>query len=134
LRARPEPTQWEHLSDASFLNKLLVFPPNVRLDRQVIASYKHSSLFVLIDSDEGKKFYYIATSSMVTKKAFQFLESKGELKPGAVFEGREMSQFLVKRLQVSRLKNSLPSLTLQWKKARAFVTDSFLSEKNLSQV
>jgi hypothetical protein len=80
----------------------------------VIASYKHSSLFGLIDRNKGKKFYNIATSSMVTKKAFQFLESKGELKPGAIFEGREMSQFLVKRLQVSRLKNSPPpSLTLQ---------------------
>ncbi len=38
LRARPEPTQWEHLSDASFLGKLLVFPANVRLDWKVIAS------------------------------------------------------------------------------------------------
>jgi hypothetical protein len=32
LRARPEPTQLEHLSDASFLGKLLVLPANVRLD------------------------------------------------------------------------------------------------------
>jgi hypothetical protein len=39
-----------------FLGKLLVFPANVRLDWKVIASYKHSSLFGLIDSDEGKKF------------------------------------------------------------------------------
>jgi len=56
LRARPEPTQLEYLSDASFLGKLLVFPANVRLDWIVIASYKHSSLFGLIDRDEGKKF------------------------------------------------------------------------------
>ncbi len=34
----PKPTQWEHLSDASFLDKLLVFPANVRLDWKVIAS------------------------------------------------------------------------------------------------
>jgi hypothetical protein len=40
LRARPEPTQLEHLSDASFLGKLLVFPSNVRLDRKVITRYK----------------------------------------------------------------------------------------------
>jgi hypothetical protein len=32
LRVRPEQTQLEHLSDASFLGKLLVLPPNVRLD------------------------------------------------------------------------------------------------------
>jgi hypothetical protein len=55
LRARPEPTQSEYLSDASFLGVLLVFPANVRLDRKVIASSKHSSLFGLIDSDKGKK-------------------------------------------------------------------------------
>ncbi len=61
LRARPEPTQLEHLSDVSFLDKLLVFPTNVKLDWKVIASYKHSSLFGLIDSDEGKKFYKIDT-------------------------------------------------------------------------
>ncbi len=57
MRARPEPTKLEHLSDASFLGKLLVFQPNVRLDWQVIASYKHSSLFGLIDSDKGKKSF-----------------------------------------------------------------------------
>ena len=33
----------------------------VRLDWKVIASYKHSSLFGLIVSDEGKKFYNIDT-------------------------------------------------------------------------
>ena len=59
MRARPGPTQLEHLSDASFLGKLLVFPLNVRIDQKVIASYKHSSLFGLMDSEEGKKFYYI---------------------------------------------------------------------------
>ncbi len=47
--------------DASFLGKLLAFQPNVRLDWQAIASYKHSSLFGLIDSDKGKKFYNITT-------------------------------------------------------------------------
>ncbi len=52
-------TQLEHLSDASFLGRLLVLPANVRLDRKKIAKYKHSSLFGLIDSDEGKKFYNI---------------------------------------------------------------------------
>jgi hypothetical protein len=61
LRAGPEPTQLEYLSDTSFLGKLLVFLANVRLDWKVIASYKHSSLFGLINSDKGKKFYNIDT-------------------------------------------------------------------------
>jgi hypothetical protein len=38
LRARPEQTQLEDLSDASFLGKLLVLP--VRLDWRVFARYK----------------------------------------------------------------------------------------------
>jgi hypothetical protein len=59
--ARPEPTQLEHLSDASFLGKLLVLPTNVRLDWKEIARYKHSSLFGLIISNKGKKFYNIDT-------------------------------------------------------------------------
>ncbi len=55
FEGRPEPTQLEHISDASFLGKLLVSPANVRLDWKVIASYKHSSLFGLVISDVGKK-------------------------------------------------------------------------------
>jgi len=54
LKARPEPTQLECLSDASFLGKLLVLPANVRLDWKVIARYKHSSLFRHSISDEGE--------------------------------------------------------------------------------
>ncbi len=53
MRARLKPTQLEHLSDASFLGKLLVFPANVRLDWKVIARYKHSSLLGLVISNEG---------------------------------------------------------------------------------
>jgi hypothetical protein len=37
-----------------------VLPANVRLDWEVIASYKHSSLFGLVDSDEGKSFITLA--------------------------------------------------------------------------
>ncbi len=58
-KARANPM--EHLSDTSFLGKFLAFPPNVRLDWKVIASYKHSSLLGLVISDEGKKFYNIDT-------------------------------------------------------------------------
>jgi hypothetical protein len=65
LRARPEPTPFEHLPDASsFLGKLLVLPGNVRLDWKVIARYKHTSLFGLIVSNEGKKFFNIDTRSV----------------------------------------------------------------------
>ncbi len=55
LRARPEQTQLEVLSDASFLGKLLVLPANVRQDLKVIARYKHSILFGLIVCNKGKK-------------------------------------------------------------------------------
>jgi len=51
----------EHLSDASFLGKLLALPANVRLDWKVIVRYKHSSLFGLIVSNEGKNFFNIDT-------------------------------------------------------------------------
>jgi hypothetical protein len=58
LRARPEPTQLEHISDASILGKLLVLPANdVRLDWKVIDSYKHSSLLGLVVSDKRKKVF-----------------------------------------------------------------------------
>jgi hypothetical protein len=59
--ARPEPTQLEYLSDASFLGNLLVFPPNDRLDWKVFARCKHSSLLGLIVSNKGKFFYDIDT-------------------------------------------------------------------------
>ncbi len=68
LRARPEPTQFECLSDGTFLGKLLVLPTNVRLDWKVIPRYKHSSLFGLIISNEEKTFYNIDTRS--TAKTF----------------------------------------------------------------
>jgi hypothetical protein len=57
LRARPDPIQSEHLSDASFLDELLVLPANGRLDWKVIAGYKHSSLIGLVDSDEAKNVF-----------------------------------------------------------------------------
>jgi hypothetical protein len=61
LRTKLEPTQYEHLSDASFLGKLLVLPTNVRLDWKAIARYKHSSLFGLVISNEGKKCFIVLT-------------------------------------------------------------------------
>jgi len=59
LRARPEPTQLEHLSDASFLGKLLVFPANVRLDWKVIAS--------------TNTLAYSASSTVTKEKCFKTL-------------------------------------------------------------
>ncbi len=59
--ARPEPTPLEHLPDASFRGKLQVLQTNVRLDWKVIARNKHFSLFGLIVSNEGNKFYNIDT-------------------------------------------------------------------------
>ncbi len=56
MRAKPEQTQLEDLSDASFLGKLLVLPANVRIDWKVIARYKHPSLFGLVISNEEKMF------------------------------------------------------------------------------
>jgi hypothetical protein len=43
------------------LDKLLLLPANVRQHWKVIARYKHSGLFGLIISNEGKKFYKIDT-------------------------------------------------------------------------
>ncbi len=73
LRAKPEPTQLDHLSDASFLGKLLVSPTNVRLDWKVIASYEHSSLFGLVVSNEGKKIDNIDTWYVNLIKRYLFV-------------------------------------------------------------
>jgi hypothetical protein len=73
FEGRPGPTQLEHISDASFLGKLLVLPANGRLDRKVIASYKHSSLFGLVISDKGKKFYNIDTWMMAAKRSRRYM-------------------------------------------------------------
>ncbi len=61
----------KHLSDASFLGKLLVLPANVRVDWKVIASYEHSSLLGLIVSDKGKKFYNIDTWAQCYKTFYR---------------------------------------------------------------
>jgi hypothetical protein len=61
FEGKPVPTQLEHLSDASFLGKLLVLPSNVRLDWKVFDVYKHSSLFGLVVSNKEKKFFNIDT-------------------------------------------------------------------------
>ena len=71
--ARPEPTQLEHLSDASFLGKLLVLLATVRLDWKVITRYKHSSLFGFVVSNKGKMLYNIDTWRQYFKTLFSTL-------------------------------------------------------------
>ncbi len=61
MRARPEKTQSEDLSNASFLGKLLVLPANVIIDWKMIPRDKHSSLFGLVFRYEENKFYNIDT-------------------------------------------------------------------------
>ncbi len=77
MRARPEPTQLECLSDASFLGKLLMLPANVRPDWKVFTRHKHSSLFGLVISNEEKKFNKIDTRceklTTVSRHSFQLL-------------------------------------------------------------
>ncbi len=67
-------TQLEHISDASFLGKLLVLPANVRLDWNLVASYKHSNLFGLVVNDEGKKFYNIDTKNPYWWERFSMVD------------------------------------------------------------
>ncbi len=55
---------------APFLGKLLMLQANVRLDWKVIARYKHSSLFGLIDSGEGNMFYNIESWAQCYKTSF----------------------------------------------------------------
>jgi len=57
----------EHLSDASFLGKLLVLPANVktRLKRDC---HEHSSFIGLVISNEGKKFYNLDARSFSPSK------------------------------------------------------------------
>ncbi len=65
MRARPEPTKLEHLSDASFLGKLLVFPANVRLDWKVIASINTVA--------------YLASSTVMKEKSLMKLSPGGNV-------------------------------------------------------
>jgi len=55
LWVRPETTQLEDLSDASFLSKLLVLPANVRLDWKVIARSIARPLLAYLASSSATK-------------------------------------------------------------------------------
>ncbi len=77
MRARPEPTQLEHLS---LLGKLLVLPANVILDWKVINSYKYSSLFGLIVGDKRKSFITLTPGLNHLKHFSLFLSTFTQVK------------------------------------------------------
>ncbi len=68
------PTKLEHLSDASFLGKLLALPANVRLDWKVIVRYKNSSLFGLIIRNRGKSFITLPPGQSFSQLVVLLLE------------------------------------------------------------
>jgi hypothetical protein len=76
LRARPEQTQLEDLSDAPFLGKLLALPVNVRLDKKVFTRYKHCSLFGLVISNEEKKFYNMDSCGLYYKTIMIIIDDR----------------------------------------------------------
>ncbi len=78
MRARPEPTQLEYLSDASFLGKLLVFPANVRLDLKVSAST--NTLAYLASSTVMKEKSFITLTPGATVVKLVFVVTIGEAK------------------------------------------------------
>jgi hypothetical protein len=63
----------EHLSDASFMGKLQVFPANVRLGLKRIVRYKCSSLFGL---DNGYKESFITLTTAAIAICLPFLTDK----------------------------------------------------------
>ncbi len=67
MRAKPEPTQLEHISDASFLGKLLVLPANVRLDWKVIASSSTLAYLAWLLLTKEKSFITLTPGANVMK-------------------------------------------------------------------
>jgi hypothetical protein len=84
------------------LGKLLVLPANVRLDWKVFARCKHSSLIVLVASDEGKKFYNVDTRQ-VPKSPEWFMSASSKIKvmaknlSRAALVAEEATKYLAKR-------------------------------------
>jgi hypothetical protein len=84
------------------LGKLLVLPANVRPDWKVFARCKHSSLFVLVASDKGKKFYNVDTRQ-VPKSPEWFMSASSKIKvmaknlSRAALVAEEATKYLAKR-------------------------------------
>ncbi len=73
MRSRPEPTQLEHLSDASLLGKLLVLSTNVRLDWKV----NMNALAYLASSSATKEKSFITMTPSVKVIKHLFLVTDG---------------------------------------------------------
>jgi len=87
LRARPQQTQSENLSDASILGKFLVLPANVRLAWKLIARDKHSGLLRESVNYGQKMFYNIDTWRVWTRVTDSDAES--ESSPSFNLDGEE---------------------------------------------
>jgi hypothetical protein len=72
LRARPEPIQLEHLSGASFLGKLMVFPANDRPDWKVIA-YTNTLAYWASSTVTKEKCFITLTPGVDVIKLFSFV-------------------------------------------------------------
>jgi hypothetical protein len=79
LRARPEQTQLEDLSDASFFVKLLVLPANVRLDWKVIVRYNTLAYLDSSSATKKKKFYNIDTWNCIHYPSFSSKLTSGPI-------------------------------------------------------
>ncbi len=77
IEGRPESTQLEHLSDASFVGKLLVFPANVRLDWKVIASTNTLAYLASSTVAKGKSFITLTPGQPNAPASAPFQASKG---------------------------------------------------------
>jgi hypothetical protein len=71
-------TQLKHLSDASFLGKLLVLAANVRLDWKVIASTKTLSYLASSTVTKEKHFIILTPRANVIKLFFFIANDKAK--------------------------------------------------------
>ena len=65
----------EHLSDASFLGKLLVFPANVRIDWKVVASTNTLAYLASSTVTKEKSFITLTPSVKVIRLFYSSLTS-----------------------------------------------------------
>ncbi len=67
MRARPEPTQLEYLSDASLMGKLLVLPTIFRLDWKVIAGTNTLAYLTSLTVTKDKCFITLTPGKLELK-------------------------------------------------------------------
>jgi hypothetical protein len=90
------------------LGKVLVLPANVRLDWNVIASYKHSSLFGLVISNEGKTFLTLTPGGNVIKTFFFITDGTNTLAYYGIFMSNEEKSFVVLTAGACTIKHDGP--------------------------